>query len=167
MAVRLTHRRNTMAGIASVTHDLRARVVGEGTLKTYGRMTQTAFRFGIRVRRGGRLARGHRAVVTTSARSGNTRMIKATVRFQFQKMGRVVAVITIDDRRHMKFGFADGQYTVVTFAAIPKYFQMIDKGEIGKSQRCMTGLAHIAGSDVIQRLLRNRNELVVMAIHTD
>jgi hypothetical protein len=31
----------------------------------------------------------------------------------------------------------------------------------------MTGLAHIAGSDVIQRLLRNRNELVVMAIHTD
>ena len=35
MPVRLTGRRNTMAGIAPVTHNLRAGVVGEGTLKTF------------------------------------------------------------------------------------------------------------------------------------
>ncbi len=56
MPVRLTGRRITMAGIASVTHHIRAGVVGEGPLKTFSRMTGTAFGVGIRVGWGGCLA---------------------------------------------------------------------------------------------------------------
>lgn len=79
MAVRLAGRRNTMTGITPVTHDFRAGVVGEGTLKTCGRMTQCAFRVGIRVRGRGRFTCGHSAVVASRTRSRNTRMIKAAV----------------------------------------------------------------------------------------
>ena len=67
MADSLTGRTNTVAGIAPVTHNIRAGVVGEGPQKTCGRMTGTAFRVGIRVGRRGRLAFRHHAVVATSA----------------------------------------------------------------------------------------------------
>ncbi len=82
MAAGLTGRRNTMARIAPVAHDVRAGVVREGTLKTRRRMTDAAFGIGTRVRWGGRFAYGYPAVVATRARSGNARMIKAAVQFQ-------------------------------------------------------------------------------------
>ncbi len=77
-----------------------------------------------------------------------------------------MAFIAFDRRLYMKFGFTDGHYAVMAFAAIAEYFQMVDKRDDGKSQarRCMTGFADIAGSEVIQRFTRNRTELVVMTI---
>lgn len=94
-------------------------------------------------------------------------MIKTTVRFQFQEMGGVVAVVAFSVRRRMKLGLTDGRYAVVAFAAISIYFQMINKVDIGKSCwcRCMTGRAPVTGSDVIQRFTRNRTKLVVMTVH--
>jgi hypothetical protein len=63
----LPGRVNAMAGIASVTHNLRAGVVGEGTLKTVSRMAGTAFGAGVRVGRGRRLTYGDQTVVATLA----------------------------------------------------------------------------------------------------
>ena len=77
-------------------------------------------------------------------------MIKATVRIQFQKMAGIVAVTTFSVRRCMEFGFTDGGYTIVTFAAISKYFLMIDKRDDVVSLRGMAGLAHVTGSNVIR-----------------
>ena len=56
-----------MAGIASVADYRRSGVVGEGTEKTVGRVAGTAFCVGVRMRRGGRLAYRHRAIVATLA----------------------------------------------------------------------------------------------------
>ncbi len=64
---RLTGRRNAMTGIAPVTHNVRAGVVGEGALKTYSRMTGPAFGVGIRVGWSGRLTFGDHAVVAPGA----------------------------------------------------------------------------------------------------
>lgn len=66
----------------------------------------------------------------------------------------------------MKFGFTDGQYTIMAFAAISKNFQVIDNRDNGKSLGCMTGLTQITGTEVTRRFLRNRTELSVMTIHT-
>ena len=67
-------------------------------------------------------------------------------------MGSVVAVVAFDDRRYMKFRFSDGRYTVVAFAAIPKYFPVIQIVDSGKPDRlrCMTGHARVTGSKVIE-----------------
>ena len=74
-----------MAGIAAVTHNVRASMVGEGIQKTGSGMTVSAFSVGVRVAAalegGGRLTCGHSAVVTRCACPGNTRMIKAAIRF--------------------------------------------------------------------------------------
>ena len=65
--------RNTMAGIAPVTYNDRAGMVGVGIQKTDSGMTVTAFRVGDRVGAGwvvgggGRHTRGHCAVVATGA----------------------------------------------------------------------------------------------------
>lgn len=67
MAAGLPDRGNPMAGIASVTHNLRAVVVGEGALKAFSRMAETAFGVGVRVGWGGRLTFGHCTVVATCA----------------------------------------------------------------------------------------------------
>ena len=56
MAAGLSGRRDAMTGIASVIRYVRAGVVGEGPLKTFSRMTGTAFGVGIRVGWGGCLA---------------------------------------------------------------------------------------------------------------
>ena len=80
-------------------------------------------------------------------------------------MGGIVAVIAFDDRRHMKFGFTDGQYTVMAFTAISEYFQMINKGDNVKSERRMTGLAGIRGGDVIPNFRLNTIDSVVMTNH--
>jgi len=92
-------------------------------------------------------------------------MIKTAVRFQLQKMGGIVAVIAFSIRRCMKLGFTNGQFAIVTLAAISKNFLMICKGDNVKSLRRMTGLTRITGSDVSQRLTRNRTEIIVMTIH--
>ncbi len=74
-----------MAGIAPVTHNVRASMVGEGIQETGSGMTVSAFSAGIRVAAafedGGRLTCGHSAVVARAACPGNTRMIKAAIRF--------------------------------------------------------------------------------------
>ena len=92
---------------------------------------------------------GRSAVVATAASTGNTRMIKATIRCQYKKTGGIVAIIAFEGRRYMKFGFADGRYIVMALAAISKHFLVIDKGDNRKSQRCMTSFAVVGDSDVI------------------
>ena len=78
-----------------------------------------------------------------------------------------MAVITFGIRWLMKVGFTDGHGTIMTVAAISKYFLMINKGENGKSLGGMTGLAGITGSDVIRRFNRNiRIKPIEMTIHT-
>ena len=113
----------------------------------------------------GCLTDGRNAIVATGTTTGNTRMIKATVRLQCKKTGGIVAAIAFDDRRHMKIGFTEGQHTVMAFAAISKYFQVVNEGHAGESQRGMTAFAHIAGSDMVLRFAPNRNKIVAMAIH--
>ena len=63
----LPGRGNAMAGIASVTHNLRAGVIGKGALKTLSRMAGTAYGVGVRVGRGRRFTYGDRTVVATLA----------------------------------------------------------------------------------------------------
>ena len=143
-----------MAGVASFTHNVGACMIGEGIQKTVRAMTVTAFRAGVRVAAaledGGCHAGGHSAVVASCAGSVDTRVIKATVWFYIHEMGGVVALVAFHHRRRMEFRFADGQDTVVAFAAISeKYFLVIDKWGRGEAQRCMTGLAHITGCDMI------------------
>lgn len=74
-----------MAGIAAVTHNVRASMVGEGIQETGSGMTVSAFSAGVRVAAalegGGRLTCCHSAVVAGCACSSNIRMIKAAVRF--------------------------------------------------------------------------------------
>jgi hypothetical protein len=94
---------------------------------------------------------GRNAVVATGASTGNTRMIEFTVRSQLKKTGGIVAAITLEDRRHMEFGFTDRQNTIVACAAIAKHFLMVDIRNYVKTKRGMTGLARTTGSDVILR----------------
>ena len=98
---------------------------------------------------------GANTVVATAASTGNTRMIETTIRFQFEKTGGIVAVVAFGAGRLMKLGFTDGQNPVMAFAAVTRHFLMIDKRNYVKSLRGMTGLAHTAGTDVIQRFPRN------------
>ena len=141
--------RNTMAGIAAVTHNSGVGVVGVGRHKTDRGMTVAAFCVGnymVFV-----LTCGDSASVATGTHIRNTRMIKAAVRFQVQEMGGIVAEITFSLGWLMKLGFTDGQHAIVTFAASSKNLLVIDKGGSGKSQGCMAGLAHITGSDMIRQ----------------
>ena len=151
-------RGNTIvAGIASVGQDSGVAMVGNGAQKTDRGMTEYAVRVGWNVGwvGPGILANGHNTVVAHRATTGYTRMIKAAVQRQLYKTGGVVAGIAFDDRWHMKFRFTDGQYAIMAFAAVPKYFLMIDKWDGGKTEGCMTGLAHITGCDMIRRFPRD------------
>lgn len=76
-----------------------------------------------------------------------------------------MAVIALGVCRRMKFGFTDARYAVMASAAIAEYFLVIDRPDNGKSQGCMTALAHITGADVVPRFTPNRGKPVVMAIH--
>ena len=138
-----------MAGIAAVADNSRVGVVGIGRQKTDSGMTVTAFSVGndmVFVH-----TCGDTAGVATGTYIRRSRMIKASVRFQVQKMDGIVAAIAFGFCWLMKLRFTDGQYTVMAFAAIPKNFLVIDKGGSGKSQGGMAGLAHITGSDVIRQ----------------
>ena len=89
-------------------------MVGVGALKTFSRMAESAFNVGIRVRsrwgviRRWRLPDRQVAIVASDAATGDTRMIKATVRFQSEKTGGIMAVIAFGVRLRMKFGLTDG-----------------------------------------------------------
>ena len=147
-------------------------MVGVSAQKTVGRMTVDAFRLSVRVGAGrgvvggGRLADAHSAVVAPTATTRNTRMIKATIQCQRQKIVGIMAVIAFDGRWQVNFRFTDGQYTVVAFTAISEYFQMINTWDNGHSQRGMAGLTHITGTEVIRQFFPNRTKLSVMTIHT-
>jgi len=71
---------NTVAGIASVTHNIRTGVVGVSAKKTVYGMTVNAFRVGFIMDFSRRLTNGYSAVVATAACPANIRMIKAAVR---------------------------------------------------------------------------------------
>jgi hypothetical protein len=164
MADRWTARRNTMAGIAPVTYNLRAAVVGERSLKTNSRMAETAVSVGVRVRRDGCHTCGHVTIVAKGATAGNTVMIKGAIQLEVEKTGGIVASIAFNSRRDVLHGFANGHYTVVADAAITENFHVIDKRDSAESEGGMTGLAGIAGSGVIRRFTPNRRKLVGMTI---
>jgi hypothetical protein len=140
---------NPMAEITTIADNSRVGVVGIGRQKTDSGMTVTAFSIG------NDMVFVHTCGYTTGVATGTyirrSRMIKASVRFQVQKMDGIVAAIAFGFCWLMKLRFTDGQYTVMAFAAVSKNFLVIDKGGIGKSQGCMAGLAHITGNDVIRQ----------------
>ena len=71
---------NTVAGIASATHNIWVGVVGVSAKKTVYGMTVNAFRVGFIMDLSRRLTNGNGAVVATAACPANIRMIKAAVR---------------------------------------------------------------------------------------
>jgi len=162
---------HTMAGIAPVTHNGIAGMVGVCSQETGRGMAVTAFRVGDRVCAGGdvicgrRLTSGHSAIVAAAACPANIRMIKAAIRISLQKCNGIVAVIALGIRWRMKLRFTDGYFIIVTLAAITKNFLMIDSRDNVESLGCMTALAHVTGTDVYRPFTRNRNEIIVMTIH--
>ena len=174
MAVRMpgsdTSAVSSMTGIAGYSrpYNRGTGVVGEGTLKTFNRMAESAFNIGIRVvtvRGGRRLADGQIAIVAGDTASGNTRMVKATVRIEREKTGGIVAVGAFALRLPVKIGLTDGLHTVMAFAAIAKYFLVIDKVDYVKSHGRMTGLTGICGSDMETKFWRSVSDFVVMTNH--
>jgi hypothetical protein len=145
---------NPMAGITTIADNSRVGVVGIGRQKTDSGMTVTAFSVG------NDMVFVHTCGYTTGVATGTyirrSRMIKASVRFQVQKMDGIVAAIAFGFCWLMKLRFTDGQYTVMAFAAVSKNFLVIDKGGIGKSQGGMAGLARITGGDVIRQFRWNQ-----------
>lgn len=97
--------RCAMTGIAAGPDNGRVGVVGEGSLKTYRRMTANTLSVGIRmvarrvVGSRGRFADGRFTVVAIGTSTGDARMIKAAVRAQRKKTGGIVAAITLGIRR--------------------------------------------------------------------
>ena len=150
MAVRGSDCANAMAGIAAGVGDHAGGVVGISTQETNRRMAVDAFGGGIRVRRRGCLANRHGAVMAIGTQSGNSAVIKAAVRVQRKETGGIVAIVAFGAGGQMRTGFTDRQNSVMASAAIAKYFLMIDKGGNVETQGSMTGLAHIAGGDVIR-----------------
>lgn len=140
---------NTMAGITAITDNGRVGMVGIGRSKTDSSMTVTTFSVSNYMTFV--LTCGYSAGVATGTYIRSARMIKASVRFQVQKVDGIVAGIAFGLSLLMKFRFTDGQYIIMALAAISKNFLMIDKGGNGKAQRGMAGLAHITGSDVIRQ----------------
>lgn len=114
-------------------------VVHEGILKTVRRVAGTTVGAGDEMPI--ILADGNGAVVARGTGSRNIGMIIFAIRSQFQKAGGGVAVIAFRRRRDMKFGFANGQYPVMTCAAISENFLMIDVTDQVESEGCVTGLA--------------------------
>ena len=76
-----------------------------------------------------------------------------------------MAIIAFGVGWRMKFRHTDGHFIIVTLAAISKNFLMINSGDNVKSLGGMTGLAHVAGTDVNRPFTRNRNKIIVMTIH--
>lgn len=60
-----------------------------------------------------------------------------------------MAVVTFGRCLYMEFRFTNGGFAIVTTAANTKYRKMIDKLNLLKPKRGMTGLTGIAGSDMI------------------
>ena len=129
--------RTVVAGATCLTYNVSTSVVRVGWQEACRSMTVTAFRVGDRVGAGrgvggGRcFTSGHSAVVATVACPGNARMIKAAVRCQLKKTDGIVAVIAFGICRCMRLGFTNSRYAVMAFAAISKYFLMIDKADKG------------------------------------
>jgi len=152
--------RYSMTGIATGSDNGGVGVIGVGAQETRCRVTANALGTGNRMGAGrvigsrGRFADGCAAVVATGTSPGNTRVIKLAVRAKLEKTGGIVAVVALGAGRLMKLGFADCDYAVMTLAAGAKHFLVVDKGNHGKSQRGVAGLAPAGGGDMIQRLPR-------------
>jgi hypothetical protein len=159
VTVRWPNRRNTMTGITGDTHtdNFRTGMVGKCVQESFNRMTGYAVRVGDRVIPGWgidgrrRLTDSSVTVVATGTSTRDAGVIKTTVQAKFKKTGGIVAIIALGGCLYMEFGFTDGLHAVMASAAATKHFLMIDKRNDVKTQRGMTGLAHTAGTDVIQR----------------
>ena len=146
-----TGRGDPVAGIAAIAGNLRSGMVRVRAGKTRRVMAGAAF--------GSRLMReicvhgsgGDGSIVTTGALSNDIRMIKAAIWVQFQKMGRVMAIIAFGGRGNMVYRLSNRGDVIVTFAAHTKHFLMIHGGNWRESQRGMTSLAEIAGRNMDHR----------------
>lgn len=97
----------------------------------------------------GILVRGGRSIVAQGTAAGNAGVVVTAVGQAIQEVIGIVALIALLARRNVVLGFADGQFTVVAFAAASKDLLMIDSGHRGKIRIGVTGLTVIAGRDVI------------------
>ena len=93
---------------------------------------------------------GHNAVVAHIAISIKVCMVVTAIRFEFQKSAGVVAVIAFGIRRRVMGRLANGQNTVVAFAALTNHFQMVHVADNFMSEGGMTGFTHIGGCEVIR-----------------
>lgn len=151
-----TGRVDPVAGIAAIAGNLRSGMVRVRTGKTRRVMAGAAF--------GSRLMReicvhgsgGDGSIVTTGALSNDIRMIKTAIWVQFQKMGRVMAIIAFGIGQQVMIRLTDRHHIVMALAAGAKIFQVIDEHDISKSQGGMATLAHIAGGQVIRRFTWDR-----------
>lgn len=96
------------------------------------------------------LSCGYNAVVAHIAISIKVGMVITAIRFKFQKCAGAVAVIAFGIRRRVMGRLANGQNTVVAFAAFTKHFQMVHVADNFMSEGGMTGFTHISGREVIQ-----------------
>ncbi len=157
MTIGRSDRRNAVTGITGYpcTGYGRAGMIGEGIEETSRRMTGDAFRVGNRVgarrsvSRSRGLDDGRIAIVTARAAAGDTRMVKVAIAPQLEETDGIVAAIAFGVGWQMKHGLADGLVSVVTLAAIAKYFLMIDKRSNGPAQGCVVGFANISGGQMI------------------
>lgn len=97
------------------------------------------------------LARGCRSIVAQGAATGHSGVVVTAVRQAIQEVLGIVASIAFLGRRNMMLGFTNGHDAIVTFAAIPKDFLMIDSRDRGKIWISVARLTVIAGRDVIRR----------------
>lgn len=152
MSYRLSRRVSAIMTTGAIVRD--GTVVDVGILKTVRRVTETAIVLGNKMVR--MLADGGSAVVTLDTSTGNTRMVKFSIRPEFQKAGGVVAVIAFNGRLHMKFRFTNGHHAVMTAAAITENFEMVNKTDKLKSEGGMTGLTQVTGGGMIPDFSENR-----------
>lgn len=111
-------------------------------------------------------ASGDDAVVTHIAIAIDTSMIKVAIHVDIDKTGGVVAVIAFHRCLDVMAGFANGQHTVVAFAALTKCFLVIHKAEKVKAKGGMTGLTHIGGRKVVRRFGSHRWITAIVTIRT-
>jgi hypothetical protein len=96
------------------------------------------------------LSDGRNAGVARATRPGNIAVIKVAELIQFEKSRGVVTFSAVFNRRlHMPLGFTDSYGAVMAFDTPANHFHVIDKGDIGESEACMTGPTEIAGADMI------------------
>ncbi len=117
---------DSVAGVTTVAGNQRSGMIGVCASKGCRIVANAALGIWRVCEIGIHRSRGDGAVVTARAFAKDIRMIKATIRVQFQKMRRVMTIIALSCGRNMVDRLADRRDIVVTFAARAKYFLVID-----------------------------------------